>query len=138
MVSLNRVMAEVDGFKDVHFSNNIPISALADWVTDESYEVHSGPATRRTDATCAVRSFGEPVHPGKASKLKKFRIELAGVAHKDVFVNYKSVKNMVLQEGKLCPVAVVGDDVDAYWSNDWGSGMQNERGRLLMRCVMAK
>ena len=57
---------------------------------------------------------------------------------KDVFVNYKSVKNMVLQEGKLCPAAVVGDDVDVDWSNDWGSGMQNERGRLLMRCVIAK
>ena len=27
---LNRVMAEVDGFKDVHFTNNIPIIALAD------------------------------------------------------------------------------------------------------------
>ena len=26
----NRVMAEVGGFKDVHFSNNIPIIALAD------------------------------------------------------------------------------------------------------------
>ena len=27
---LNRVMAEVDGFKDAHFRNDIPIIALAD------------------------------------------------------------------------------------------------------------
>ena len=48
-------------------------------------------------------------------------VQLAGVAPKDIydiFVNYKSFKNIVLQQGKLCPVAVVGDDVDAYWAND--------------------
>ena len=40
------------------------------------------------------------------------------MAPKDVFVNYKSFKVMVRQGGKLCPVAVVGEDMDVQWSND--------------------
>ena len=41
-------------------------------------------------------------------------IELAGVAPRDVFVNYKCLKVMVRQRRKLCPVAVVGEDMDAF------------------------
>ena len=52
------------------------------------------------------------------SKLKKFMIELAGVESKDVLVNYRSFKVMVRQGGKLCPVAMVGEDMDVQWSNN--------------------
>ena len=63
----NHVMAGVDGFRDMHFSNNTPIITLADFESPmQAMKFIRGPATQRTHATCAVAGFGEPVHPGKA------------------------------------------------------------------------
>ena len=61
---VNCVMAEVDGFKDVHFTNNTLTIASANLETPKFFKV------------------------------------------------------MVRQAGKLCPMAVVGEDMNVQWSND--------------------
>ena len=121
---LNHVMAEVDGFKDVHFSNNTPIIALADFESPMKAMKFIRGQRRNAEMQHAQlwasenRSTQERQKCKITSKLKKFMIELAGVAPKDVLVKYKSFKVMVRQGGKLCPVAVVGEDMDVQWSND--------------------
>ena len=71
---LNRVMAEVDGFKDVHFSNNTPIIALADVESPMKVMKFHFAATDATHR-CNMRSFGKPVHPGKADVQDHQQIE---------------------------------------------------------------
>eukprot|EP00434_Breviolum_minutum_P001783 symbB.v1.2.001578.t1/scaffold88.1/size340390/13 len=121
---LNHVMAEVDGFKDVHFSKNTPIIALADFESPMKAMKFIRGQRRNAEMQHAQlwasenRSTQERQKCKITSKLKKFMIELAGVAPKDVLVNYKSFRVMVRQGGKLCPVAVVGEDMDVQWSND--------------------
>ena len=121
---LNHVMAEVDGFKDVHFSNNTPIIALADFESPMKAMKFIRGQRRNAEMQHAQlwasenRSTQERQKCKITSKLKKFMIELAGASPKDVLVNYKSFKVTVRQGGKLCPVAVVGEDMDVQWSND--------------------
>ena len=148
---VNRVMAEVDGFKEVHFTNNIPTIALADFETPMKAMKFIPSQRRNAEMQHAKlwasdnRSTQERQKGKITSKLKKFMIELERVEPKDVLVNYKSFKVMVRQGGKLCPVAVVGEDMDVQWSNDgvpavrealdafiaelgWGKGMSAKHG----------
>ena len=121
---VNRVMAEVDGFKDVHFTNNVPTIALADFETPMKAMKFIRSQRRNAEMQHAKlwasenRSTQERQKCKITSKLKKFMIELAGVEPKDVLVNYRSFKVMVRQGGKLCPVAMVGADMDVQWSNN--------------------
>ena len=100
---VNRVMAEVDGFKDVHFTNNVPTIALADFETPMKAMKFIRSQRRNAEMQHAKlwasenRSTQERQKCKITSKLKKFMIELAGVEPKDVLVNYRSFKVMVRQ-----------------------------------------
>ena len=100
---VNRVMAEVDGFKDVHFTNNVPTIALADFETPMKAMKFIRSQRRNAEMQHAKlwasenRSTQERQKCKITSKLKKFMIELAGVEPKDVLVNYRSFKGMVRQ-----------------------------------------
>ena len=131
-------MAGVDGFRDMHFSNNTPIITLADFespmqamkfIRGQRRNAHMQHAQLRA---LENRSTQERQKCKITIKFKKIMIELAGAAPKNVLVDYKSFKIMVRQGGKLCPVAVVGEyfffeDIGVQRSND---GMPAVRGAL--------
>ena len=61
---VNRAIAEVDVFFFFSpFTDNTPTVALVNF---GATILHLEVATQHTDATCGLRGFGAPVHPGEA------------------------------------------------------------------------
>ena len=109
---LNHVMAEVDGFKDVHFINNAPIIALADFESPMKAMKFIRRQRRNAEMQHAQfwasenRSTQERQKCKITSKLKKFMIELAGVAPKkcscqpQVFQGYGTSRGQAMPCGR--------------------------------------
>ena len=52
------------------------------------------------------------------SKLKKYMIEVGGVAAKDVVASYKTFRMVLKKDGRLLPVAIIREDVSVQWLDD--------------------
>ena len=67
------------------------------------------------------RSKTERVRSKVLSKLKKYMIEVGGVAAKDVVASYKTYRMVLKKNGRLLPVAIIQEDVSVQWLDDVAS-----------------
>ena len=64
------------------------------------------------------RSKTERLRCKVLSKLKKYMIEVGGVAAKDVVASYKTFRMVLKKDGRLLPVAIIREDVSVQWLDD--------------------
>ena len=114
-------MTGIVGYKDMEVIENTPPIALAHFDSPERAMkfIRSQKKNETIHANklwaSENRSKLERLRCKMVSILKKFLIELDGLAAKDVHANYKAFKVVVQSDGQMLPVAYFNDNGSVQW-----------------------
>ena len=117
-------MIGISGYKDVEMIDSSPPIALATFESPmqamKFIRSQKKNATIQTNKLWASenRSKTERFRCKVLSKLKKYMIEVGGVAAKDVVASYKTFRMVLKKDGRLLPVAIIREDVSVQWLDD--------------------
>ena len=121
---VQQMMIGISGYKEVEMIDNSPPIALATFESPmqamKFIRSQKKNATIQTNKLWASenRSKTERLRCKVLSKLKKYMIEVGGVAAKDVVASYKTFRMVLKKDGRLLPVAIIREDVSVQWLDD--------------------
>ena len=121
---VQQMMIGIPGYKDVEMIDSTSPIALATFESPmqamKFIRAQRRNAIIQTNKLWASenRSKTERLRCKVLSKLKKYMIEVGGVAAKDVVASYKSFRMVLKKDGRLLPVAIIREDVSVQWLDD--------------------